>query len=72
MAIVHLFLKHDDRAVISMDDIERDGYLPYVNAVIGGDQTSIEIDNETGKIIGWSPIKIENGKFVEEHFPHSG
>jgi hypothetical protein len=58
-------MKHDDRAVLSVDDIESVGYLPRVNSVLGGDETSLNIDNETGTIIGWTPIKIEDDKFVE-------
>ena len=62
--IVNIYLKHDDRVSMSlMDDLgdvieEMDSdYLPYVNDIIGGDETSLEIDNETGQIIGWTPIQ---------------
>lgn len=65
MTIVTIFVKHNDMAIIEMDGVEHEGYMPYVG-VFGGDDTSLEIDNETGKIIGWKPIKIEDGKFVEE------
>jgi hypothetical protein len=39
--------------------------MPYVNQILGGDDTQLKIDNETGKIIGWTPIQIEDNKFVE-------
>lgn len=65
MSIVTIYMKHDDRASIMMDEVEIHGdYLPHVNNNIGGDDTQFKIDNETGKIIGWEPIKIEDGKFV--------
>ena len=66
MSIVHLYLKHDDRVFLELEGIEMDsGYLPYVNPVLGGDATSLKIDNDTEKILGWTPIKVEDGKFVE-------
>ena len=59
---VSVFVKHDDRALISLLDAnnntveeQTDDYLPYVG-VFGGEETELEIDNETGKIIGWVPI----------------
>lgn len=67
MAVVHLYLKHDDRVSLSYEGAEMNSdYLPYVNDVLGGGDTSLRIDNDTGKILGWTPIKIEDGKFVEE------
>ena len=61
--IVRVYLKHDDRASIVLEDDLGDvieemdsDYLPYVNEVLGGDDTLIEIDNETGQIIGWTPV----------------
>lgn len=64
MSIVSLNMKHDDRASIEMDGVEVVDYVPYVNAVLGGDYTTLKIDNETGQIIGWTPIEIVDGKFV--------
>lgn len=64
MSQVTIFLKHDDRAFIKMDDIEHEGYLPYVNETIGGDDTRLVIDNETGLIQNWKAVRIEDGKFV--------
>ena len=64
MSIVYISMKHNDMANIQMDDVEHDGYMPY-SGIFGGDYTSFEVDNETGKIIGWVPLRIEDGKFVE-------
>lgn len=67
VALVYLYMKHDDRASLKLEGTEMDsGYLPYVNDVLGGDDTSLRIDNDTGKILGWTPVKIKDGKFVEE------
>jgi hypothetical protein len=65
MSTVYLYMKHNDCANISIDDVEHQGYMPYVNQILGGDDTQLKIDNETGKIIGWTPIQIEDNKFVE-------
>ena len=61
VATVELYLKHNDLAtIILLDDDgnniqEKNGYIPYVGN-IGGDDTHLIIENETGKIIGWKPI----------------
>jgi len=65
MEIVKLYLKHGDRARIQMGEADEVGYIPYVNAVLGGDDTVLKIDNATGMIIGWTPIVVEDGKFIE-------
>lgn len=64
MSIVKLYLKHADRASIQMDGVEEVGYLPYVNEVLGGDDTVLKIDNDTGRIIGWTPVKVDGDKFM--------
>lgn len=61
---ISLFMKHNDCASITISDgdkniVEHDGYMPYLNSFIGGDDTQLTIDNETGKIIGWEPISME-------------
>lgn len=71
-ATAHLFLKHDDRAVVTLVDdqgnevYEHEGYLPHFpDSVLGGDQTILKIDNVTGRIIGWKPLdhtKLEDGE----------
>ena len=60
---VHIYMKHDDRCVIELlDENEQDveemssEYMPHVG-IFGGDDTDISIDNETGKIIGWIPLR---------------
>ena len=37
--------------------LEHDGYVPKWMPGGGGDYLSIEIDNETGKILNWESIK---------------
>lgn len=32
------------------------GYAPFIKNLCGGDDVDFEIDNATGKIIGWVPI----------------
>lgn len=33
---------------------EHDGYVPYIKGVGGGDYVELEIDTETGQLIGWN------------------
>jgi len=42
---------------------EKDGYPPKVSGVCGGDYYDFTVENETGRILGWVPIKSEE---VEE------
>ena len=66
MKTVEVFMKHDDRASFTILDEngnevfeQNSDYLPYLG-IFGGDDTSLKIDNETGKIIGWVPITKEH------------
>jgi len=36
-----------------------DGYAPDIKGLCGGDYLDVEIDNATGKIVGWVPIEAE-------------
>jgi len=36
-----------------------DGYAPPLDNVCSGDYFHIQVDNETGRIIGWVPVKYE-------------
>ncbi len=65
MSIVMIAMKHDDRASIEMDGAEVVGYMPYTG-ILGGGFTVLKIDNETGKIVGWIPLQIEDGRFLEK------
>lgn len=38
--------------------IDYDGYVPEIAAIGGGDYIEIEIDNDTGKVIGWVPLTV--------------
>lgn len=40
------------------------GYAPSIGAINGGDYLDIEVDLETGKIVGWEPVTVEEA--VEE------
>lgn len=34
------------------------GYAPSIDAVGDGDYISLEIDNDTGTIVGWTPLTL--------------
>lgn len=62
--VVSVSFKHNDAAQIEVLQrgktlFEHDGYMPYVG-VFGGDYTELKIDNETGRILDWVPLKIED------------
>lgn len=62
---VFINVKHDDRADIQITTenavvLDYVGSMPYLNNILGGDYTQLTIDNETGTIIGWEPIKQED------------
>jgi hypothetical protein len=49
--------------VAEFQGIEHDGYVPDIPAIGEyGDYIRLEIDNETGKIIGWEPLTTESFK----------
>lgn len=50
----------DDGDVI----FEHDGYVPNIPAIGGGDYFEMEIDNDTGKIMGWTPLTPEKIKSI--------
>ena len=44
------------------------GYMPRLNEVIsGGDDTSFVIDNDTGMILDWTPVKFDEKNFFDIH-----
>lgn len=59
---IHLHMKHNDCVAFTVEnekgeeilDMHSD-YLPTVG-ILGGDDTTLRIDNATGKIIGWKPV----------------
>lgn len=70
---ITLSMKHSDMAVFTAADsngnflVELDGYMPDVGN-LGGDYTTFQIDNATGKILNWEPItNIEIEKLKEEN-----
>lgn len=36
---------------------EKDGYVPHIDGIGGGDYIELTIDNATGKVINWVPIQ---------------
>lgn len=50
--------------ILSQDDetyaFRECDYMPYISFLCGGDDIDIRIDNETGKIIGWRPLELED------------
>jgi hypothetical protein len=43
----------------SSDYIDYNGYVPSGMGFGGGDYIEIDIENETGRIVGWKPIPID-------------
>ena len=71
-AKIFVFLKHDDTASLLIDKegeeiLDHHGYMPHIG-IFGGDQTELEIDNETGQIIGWKPITQEDLEGLKEDY----
>lgn len=72
MIIVSVFMKHDDRATMVLKErggavlAESEGYLPSAG-IFGGDDTELEIDNETGRILNWKPITVAEIKGDESN-----
>ena len=73
---ITLCLKHDDCATFQATDangnvlVDVTGYLPYVGN-LGGDDTILQIDNATGKILNWESVtNVEIAKLREEPTAH--
>jgi hypothetical protein len=71
--IITISMKHDDCTCFLAEDgarnilVDLHGYMPEVGN-LGGDQTILQIDNKTGKILNWEPItNIEIEKLREEN-----
>ena len=62
MAIVTIAGKCSDLCFTSFLGIHHHGYVPNIPGIGGGDYIEIEIENETGKIVGWKPLTIETYK----------
>lgn len=43
--------------------IENYGYVPYIKGIGGGDYIDLRIENETGRLIGWVPLKHKDLEF---------
>lgn len=41
------------------NNIDYCGYVPYHMGFGGGDYIEIDIENETGRIVGWKPIPVD-------------
>ena len=57
-------LHHRDCSSILIEEngriiVDHDGYMPYLNNHLGGDDTNFVIDNDTGMILNWKPITME-------------
>ena len=61
--IVYLSAKCSDMCFTTVIDqdgnevLEKDGYVPHIKGIGGGDYLSIKVDNATGKIVGWVPVQ---------------
>lgn len=60
MSIVYLQGKVSDMCSIEFEGTEHFGYVPRIEAIGGGDYINMKIDNDTGKIIGWEPIGVDD------------
>ena len=45
-------------------NIDHDGYAPHIEGIGGGDYIDLEIDLDTGKVIGLKPITDEELKIA--------
>ncbi len=67
---IFISCKHNDMCdfeVIDDDNTlyESHDYAPYLG-IFGGDYTHFQVDNETGKIVGWVPITKEEIERLKE------
>ena len=46
---------------------EHDGYVPSIKGLGSGDYVDIDIDNATGKIIGWVPLSADKIEELKEN-----
>jgi hypothetical protein len=58
---IHVYAHHRDMSTftfVNEDGTEHkiEGYAPRIKHLSGGDDTQFQIDNATGKIIGWVPL----------------
>lgn len=62
MSSLYVTAKCSDCCVVEFDDINHHGYVPYIPGIGNGDYIHLEIDNETGKIVGWKPLTVASFK----------
>jgi hypothetical protein len=56
------FFDHKDERLLSFN-----GYAPSFKGLAEGDYIQFQIDNETGKIIGWVPLEDDSfDRLIEE------
>lgn len=65
MGKVYVGGKTSDMAHVTLEidgeEVEHDGYMPTgIPALGGGDYIEIVIDNETGVVEGWVPLKFSD------------
>ena len=59
MAILRISGKCDDRFSAHVGDNSYEGYVLSGIGIGGGDYIDMEIDLETGMIVGWKPITVD-------------
>lgn len=62
MSNIYITAKCSDLFGLEFEYVLYTGYVPRGIGIGGGDFIKLEIDNETGKIIGWKPLTIESLK----------
>lgn len=62
--------KCDDKCFIDLrhkdgrGTTEYSGYVPHGFSIGGGDYIKLRIDNDTGKIIDWVPLRVEEAERI--------
>lgn len=68
-----IFAHSRDCTVISFPNgEERDGYVPDGLGIGGGDDVELEIDIDTGQIIGWTDVHRDAVLAMQETIAKSG
>jgi hypothetical protein len=75
MRTLKLFGKTSDMSSMKIIDndgetiMDHEGYVPHDMCIGGGDYVKLEIDIESGKVIGWNPEKVKTSiaEFLDDN-----
>ena len=62
MSNIYITTKCSDGCLVEFENISHHGYGPNIPGIGGEDYIQLEIDNDTGMVIGWKPLTIESFK----------